>query len=138
MSNPAGMPVASYASATEATRHVFIDQLTLMVRIGVHAHERDRSQPILVSLDLRVSESPDEAASDKIVTVVCYEEIVRRLETLCGQGHVNLLETLAEQIADAAFVDQRVQVVRVRLDKPEAFANARSVGITIERRRRGN
>jgi len=136
MTNSADMPVASYASAVAGSRHVFIDQLTLMVRIGVHPHERERPQPVLVSLDLRVSESPDAAAPDKIVTVVSYEEIVRRLEALCGQGHVNLLETLAEQIADAAFVDPRVQVVRVRLDKPEAFANARSVGITIERLRR--
>ncbi len=130
-------PVATFASAANEMRHVFIDELTLMVRIGVHPHELEQPQPVLVSLDLQANESPDAEAVDKITSVVCYEEIVKRLEELCAQGHVNLLETLAEQIADAAFVDPRVQVVRVRLDKPEAFANARSVGITIERRRSG-
>lgn len=129
---------ATFACAAKATRHVFIDQLTLMVHIGVHPHELKQPQPILVSLDLKVSETPDEGAADKINSVVCYEEIVKRLEALCEQGHVNLLETLAEQIVDAAFVDQRVLVVRVRLDKPDAFANARSVGITIQRQRSDN
>ena len=128
--------VAAFANAAEGTRHVFIDQLTLMVRIGVHPHELEDPQPILVSLDMQVSETPDEAAADKITSVVCYEEIVKRLEALCGRKHVNLLETLAEKIVDAAFADPRVLVVRARLDKPEAFANARSVGITVERRRR--
>ena len=128
--------VAAFANAAEGTRHVFVDQLTLMVRIGVHPHELEDPQPILVSLDMQVSETPDEAAADKITSVVCYEEIVKRLEALCGRKHVNLLETLAEKIVDAAFADPRVLVVRARLDKPEAFANARSVGITVERRRR--
>ena len=33
-----------------------------MVKIGVHPHEREQPQPILTSLDMQVSETPDEAA----------------------------------------------------------------------------
>lgn len=125
------------ADAGRGTRRVFIRELEVLLRVGVHAHEKTGPQPVVVSVDMTVRETPGAGLPDKIDTVVCYERVVRRIEALAGSGHVNLIETLAERIVAVAFEDERVLGVRVCVAKPNAFANAHSVGIEIERRRAG-
>ena len=64
-----------------------------------------------------------------------YEVVVRQVESIVAQGHVHLVETLAELIAAACLSDRRVAAVRVRIEKPDIIPNARSVGVEIERLR---
>jgi dihydroneopterin aldolase len=52
-------------------------------------------------------------------------------------GHINLVETLAEQIAGLALFDNRVLSARVRVEKLQVMKDAESVGVEIERRRSG-
>ena len=54
---------------------------------------------------------------------------------LLAEGHINLVETLAEKIAALCLVDERVRSVRIRAEKLDVYAEAASVGIEIERRR---
>lgn len=119
------------ADAACAIRHVFVRDLELDARIGVHGHEKGRKQPIRINLDLTVSEQSDHV--DQLGAVVCYEDAVRKIKAIIDAGHVNLVETLAERIAEACLEDRRVQVARVRVEKLAAIAEARSVGVEIER-----
>jgi len=73
--------------------------------------------------------------SEDIKNVVSYEIVVRQVERIVAQGHVNLVETLAELIARECLEDVRVEAIRVRIEKPDVIANARSVGVEIERAR---
>ena len=57
----------------------------------------------------------------------------RRL--LAGEGHIDLVETLAERIADRLMQDPRLVQIRVQIEKPEAIDEAASVGIAISRLR---
>jgi 7,8-dihydroneopterin aldolase/epimerase/oxygenase len=75
------------------------------------------------------------ATSDRLEDVLNYAEIVRRIEVVAAAGHVNLLETLAEKVASTCLEDTQVLAVRIRIEKPDVIANARAVGIEIERRR---
>jgi dihydroneopterin aldolase len=125
----------SYADATLGTRHVFVRDLEVMSTIGVHEHEKRAPQRIIVSVDLMVREE-GRVRSDRLDEVLDYGGTVRTVERICRAGHVNLLETLAERVADACLGDQRVLAVRVRIEKPDVIANARSVGIEIERLQR--
>lgn len=122
----------SYADALGGTRHVFVSQLEVMTVIGVHDAEKRGAQRVTVSVDLKVRDSGP-SRTDRLVDVLDYAEVVRLVERLTRQGHVNLLETLAERIADGCLADNRVLAVRVRLEKPDVIANARAVGIEIER-----
>jgi dihydroneopterin aldolase len=70
-----------------------------------------------------------------LANVVSYETIVEAIRDLAGDGHVNLVETLAERIADICFMDARVVGARVRLEKLEVFCDAASAGVEIVRRR---
>ncbi len=120
------------ADALSGTRHVFVRELELMATVGVHEHEKRAPQRIVVSLDLTVRDG-GALPSDRLDDVVCYERVVSRIKEICAAGHVNLIETLAERMAEAALEDPRVLGTRVRIEKPDAFADCRSVGIEIER-----
>ena len=72
---------------------------------------------------------------DSFSRVVDYGAIVRLAREIATAGHVLLAETLAERIALAALGDPRVLAARVRIEKPDAFADVGAVGVEVERRR---
>jgi len=122
-----------FADARNALRHVFVRDLMLDAQIGVHQHEKLGPQRIRVNIDLAVREVDVDGIGDQLANVVCYEEVVSGIRDLVAEGHVNLVETLAEQIAALCLEDRRVRVARVRVEKLDVFADATSVGVEIER-----
>jgi 7,8-dihydroneopterin aldolase/epimerase/oxygenase len=122
------------ASATESLRgesRVFVRDLMMTAKIGLHQHERLAGQRIRVNLDLTVADSGP--IDDDYDNVVCYGGLVTGLRRVVGAGHVNLAETLAERIADMCLADRRVLSARVRVEKLDVFPEATSVGVEIER-----
>ena len=113
-------------------RTLFVADLELRCAIGVHAHERGRRQRVVVNVALTIAE-PDADHGDRVAAVVSYEDIVDGIGRLADAGHINLAETFAERIAAFCLDDPRVRCARVRVDKPEAFEGAASVGVEIER-----
>ena len=120
------------ADAGRAVRHVFIRDLMLPCSIGVHRHEKDAEQRVRINLDLAVSEG-DQPINDDIRNVICYEGLARGIEEIVNRGHINLVETLAENIAAMCLRDRRVQSARVRIEKLDILDGAESVGVEIER-----
>jgi len=80
-----------------------------------------------------VWEKDVDGIGDRLANVVCYEEVVSGIRALVEKGHLNLVETLAEQIAALCLRDSRVRIARVRVEKLDVFADATSVGVEIER-----
>jgi dihydroneopterin aldolase len=113
---------------------VFVRDLTLKALLGIHYEERMHPQRIIVNIDLTVKEGGD-AMADDIANVVSYEIVVEKVERIVAQGHVSLIETLADRIARECLEDERVMVARVRIEKPDIIDRAGSVGVEIERRR---
>ena len=122
------------ASGAARLRHVFVKDLEIDALLGIYPEEKARPQRIIVNIDLSVKEGND-PTSDDIKNVVSYEIVVKKVERIVAQGHVNLVETLAELIAGACLKDARVMAARVRIEKPDVIKNARSVGVEIERGR---
>ena len=120
------------ADARVGIRHVFIRDLVVMCWIGVHAHEKEATQRVRLNLDLAVLEG-DEPLGDDIGNVVCYEKITNGVRLLTQGDHVNLVETLAEDIATLCLDFDRVRSVRVRVEKLDVFEDVMSVGVEIER-----
>ena len=119
------------ADARNAIRHVFIRDLVLSCRIGVHRHEETRTQRVRINLDLAVRDDRD--LHDDLANVLCYERIANGVRELVRSRHIKLLETLAEEIAAICLQDERVRSVRVRVEKLDIFPDAASVGVEIER-----
>jgi 7,8-dihydroneopterin aldolase/epimerase/oxygenase len=122
------------ASAKARVRHVFVRDLECLALIGIYDHEKLKPQRIIVNIDLSVQES-DAPMDDDISHVVSYEIIAKKVESILAEGHINLVETLCEKVAQSCLKDKRVLAARVRVEKPDIIPNARSVGVEIERGR---
>jgi 7,8-dihydroneopterin aldolase/epimerase/oxygenase len=129
------------ADATRGIRHVFVRDMVLAARIGVTATEKRAPQRVRVNVDLAVEDdgarplSREKVGKDTLARVVDYEPIAAAVRRIVAEGHIVLVETLAERIAEACLADRRVLAARVRVEKLEVFADAAAVGVEIERRR---
>ena len=122
------------ANARNSIRHVFIRDLVLECHIGIHAHEKNSPQRVRINLDLAVAEG-NQPINDDISNVICYEKLTDEIGSIVARKHVNLVETLADQIAEMSLANGRIESVRVRVEKLDIFKNATSVGVEIERDR---
>lgn len=120
------------AVVRRGSRRVFIDELEIVASVGVFEVEKRYEQRVLLSIDLAVRDDYD-GVSDKLSEVVDYSALVDGISQLVQGGHVNLIETLAERIAEYCLRDERAESVRVRIAKPDAVPSCRLVGIEIER-----
>jgi 7,8-dihydroneopterin aldolase/epimerase/oxygenase len=111
---------------------VFVSGLRLDAEIGVYAHEKGHAQPLIVDVELDVPTAGAERLSDTLN----YETILQSARRVAGEGHIVLVETFAERLAQACLADPRVTRARVRVEKPLALAphaTAAGVEITIVR-----
>ena len=83
-------------------------------------------------ISLKASHNPA-PIDDKLSNVLCYEEIIVKVRNLATAGHLNLVETLAEKIAEMCLSQTDVSAAKVRVEKLDVFADAASVGVEIER-----
>jgi 7,8-dihydroneopterin aldolase/epimerase/oxygenase len=111
---------------------ISVRDLELPALIGVHRHERDGRQRVRINLTLDVAAS-GAPLDDKLANALNYEIVVNEVRRVVGTGHVNLVETLAERIAEICLADRRVVCARVRVEKLDVFADAAAVGVEIER-----
>jgi dihydroneopterin aldolase len=124
-----------YAKAGDAKLYrILVRDLVLKCLIGIHAHELLAPQRVRVNVEMAVFEQAG-PLSDDIANVVSYEDVIEGIKRMLAEGHINLVETLAEKIADLCLGDARVASVRIRVEKLDVYAEAASVGIEIERRR---
>lgn len=123
------------ADARRGIRHVFVRDLVTIARIGVWDHEKNGGQRVRINVDLEVADDPGH--DDRHENVVCYNRVVEAIRAILDAGHISLVETLAERIADISLEDPRVHAARVRVEKLDVIAEAASVGVEIERRKIG-
>jgi dihydroneopterin aldolase len=116
-------------------RCLFLKNMVLDAHIGVFPHEQGVTQRIRVSVHYGVDDRTDlEVGPDDLSRTVSYERVVQLVHRIVREGHVRLVETLAERIASGVLSDDRVRVVRVRIEKLDVFAEIEGVGVEIERR----
>jgi len=120
------------ADADNGIRHVFIRDFMVDCSIGIHSHEKEHEQRVRINVDLAVSEGL-KPIEDNIRNVICYEQLAIGIEAIIAEGHVNLVETLAEKIAAMCLLQSEVLSARVRVEKLDILDSAESVGVEIER-----
>ena len=86
---------------------------------GVYAFERDRGQMFRVDATLELDTSAA-AADDDLARTVNYADLAQKLHAVLLGEPVNLLETLAQRLADVCLADELVQAVEITVHKPEA------------------
>jgi dihydroneopterin aldolase len=114
---------------------IFVRDLVLMCRIGAYPEERLKTQRVRFNLDILV-QAPQDPIGDDLAQVLSYDTVIADIRELTARGHINLVETLAAEIADICLADPRVAEVRVMVEKLDVEPAAAGVGVEIERRRR--
>ncbi len=116
-------------------RRVFLRDMRVAAAIGVHPHEHGVTQRVRLDVDFGVEDEPGLAVGrDDLSRTVSYERVVTLVRRIIADGHVRLVETLAERIAAGVLADPRIRVVRVRVEKLDVFEEIAAVGVEIERR----
>jgi 7,8-dihydroneopterin aldolase/epimerase/oxygenase len=113
---------------------VFIEALNIQTHIGVHAWEHQIRRPLILDLELGC-DIRDAAASDHIRDAVDYHGVCTVLLKLVDERRFELLEAFAEAAARRLFEQFSIVSLRLKVSKPGAVPAARTVGVTIERRR---
>jgi dihydroneopterin aldolase len=113
---------------------VFVHDLVLDVEIGVYTHEKGVTQRVRFSVDVDVLPAA-EALDDDIGKAFDYDTIIKGIKTITGRGHINLVETLAEEVARHCLDHPRAARVRVRIEKLDKEPGA--VGVEIVRAKDG-
>ena len=105
---------------------------------GVFDFERREGQVFVVDLVLGIDTAPA-AASDDLRDTVDYGSLVGTVKAAVEKDPVDLIETLAQRIADVCLLDGRVQWAQVTVHKPDAPIDATfsDVALTITRKREG-
>ena len=113
---------------------IFLNDFMIDANIGVYKHEKIKSQPLRINIIAKVK-NPKKINDDKLYSVVCYNQISKKIKKIIKSGHTILLEKLAEKIFQECFKNKRIQTMKIRLEKLDAIKEAESAGIEVERSR---
>ncbi len=111
---------------------VFISDLRIETIIGIYDWERKVKQTLSVDLEMG-ADILRAAATDDIEDTLNYKAVSKRLTEFIGKSEYQLVETLAEKVAEIVIGEFNVPWLRLTVHKPGAVRGSRDVGVTIER-----
>lgn len=113
---------------------VFIRDLALRCIIGVFPEERREKQDVVINVEMH-TDLRAAGRSDDLNDTVDYKAIKKAILKLVEGSEFQLIESLAERIADLALANEKVEQVIVTIDKPGALRFARASAVEITRSR---
>jgi dihydroneopterin aldolase len=115
---PGEQPATAKAPEALGRDCIFLKDWIIDCNIGVYAEEKGVTQKIRLSVDAYLAPAV-RAAGDEMDTVPSYTDIIDAVTDITGAGHINLIETLAEAIAERGLSDPRIEAMRIRIEKLE-------------------
>jgi dihydroneopterin aldolase len=122
----------SRSNKSEILDRVFMHDLVLDVEIGVYTHEKGVTQRVRFTVDVDLLAATD-ALDDDIGRAFDYDTIIGGIKAIVARGHINLVETLAEEVAEHCLAHPRAASVTVRIEKLDKEPDA--VGVEIVRQK---
>ena len=111
---------------------IFIRELTVETVIGIYDWERAIKQPVLLDLEM-ACDVARAAASDSVEDTLNYKAVCKRVIAFVEASEFQLVETLAERVAQLIISEFHVPWLRVQVNKRGALRGAKDVGVMIER-----
>ena len=109
-------------------RRLFVRRMEMMVNIGVHDFERQGPQRVMIDIDLYVDLAASTPRRDKLDEVFDYDFIRRSVFERIGQGHIELQETLCDDLLKRMLACPEVMAARVCTEKPDVYPGCDAVG----------
>ena len=111
---------------------IYLHDLRIDTVIGVFDWERRIRQTVILDLEM-AADIRRAAASDDLADTLNYKAVAKRLIDFVGHSDFELVETLAERVAELVLQEFDVPWLRLRVNKQGAVRGARDVGVIIER-----
>lgn len=123
------------AQLLRTCRKLFLRGHVLDVHIGIHDFEQGAPQRMRFDVDLYVPYTQSDPSRDRIEDIVDYDFIRGVVRQRTAAGHINLQETLCDQIAADLLGNPHVEAVRVATAKLDVYPDCEAVGVEVFRLR---
>ena len=110
-------------------------RIEVEVQVGLHPWELHPEKPTRLWVDVELYSLNPPRRPAGLYEVIDYERVRSYVRAWEHKAHTPLLETLAEELVEFGFDDERVDAVRVSLLKPDIFNEAHGAGVELFRRR---
>ena len=114
-----------------AGRRLCLRNHELAVHIGVHDFEHGAPQRIRFNVDLYVPLAQSTPTADALDEVVDYDFIRHTIAQRVARGHIELQETLADDLLRAMMAHPKVRAARVSTEKPDVYPDCEAVGVEV-------
>ena len=111
---------------------VFIEGLVVFAQIGIYDWEQNIQQKIIFDLDM-AWDSRKAAETDDVSFCLNYADVSQAIIKYTESKSFFLIERLANEVANMLQKEFGIKWLKLTLHKPDAIAQAKSVGIVIER-----
>ncbi len=111
---------------------IYLKDLRIDTIIGIYDWERRTRQTVILDIEMG-ADIKKAAQSDAIEDTLNYKAVAKRLISFVEESEFELVETLAERIADILLSEFEVPWFRLQLNKQGAVRGVRDVGVIIER-----
>jgi dihydroneopterin aldolase len=101
------------------------------MNIGVHDFEKKAPQRVIVNVDLYVSLEKTTPKADELAEVVDYDFVRDTVTKIISQGHIQLQETLCDEIVKRLLQHPLVLATRVSTEKPDVYDDCEGVGVEV-------
>jgi len=112
---------------------VFLHDYVLPMEVGAYAHEYGHTQRVRFNVDVEVSRAN---VTDDMRSIFSYDVIMDAIKMILSGGHIAMVETIAELLAESVLLHERVKSVTVQVEKLDVAPGA--VGVKIRRERSAN
>jgi dihydroneopterin aldolase len=112
-------------------RRLFLRDYEVRIHIGVHEFEKRGEQRVLINVDLYVPLALSTPTADRLDEVVDYDFIRRSVLQRVSRGHIQLQETLADDLLALMLAHPRVRAARVSTAKPDVYPDCDAVGVEV-------
>ena len=112
-------------------RRLFLRNYEVQINIGVHDFEKKGEQRVLINVDLYIPLAVSTPQADELHEVVDYDFMRDTIARRMAQGHVQLQETLCDDVVQAMLTHPRVRAVRVSTMKPDVYPDCEGVGVEV-------
>jgi len=111
---------------------VFIKGLNIQTTIGFFQWEKEIKQTLVIDLAMGW-DTAKAALNDELAKTLDYADISVAIERFANDNPVDLIETLAERLANYLMTQYHIPWLKLSIGKPGAVHNAQTVGVEIER-----
>lgn len=114
-------------------RRLFLRDHVVTVNIGAHAFEKTAPQRVIFNVELFVPYTQSTPQKDQLHEVVDYDFVRKTIAARTRTGHVELQETLCDELAAQLLAHPGVHAVRLSTCKPDVYPDCAGVGVEVFR-----